>query len=60
MAHHFGEPKQEVVPWLKTVFAPLADLEGSYIKGKLYDRQTRKYTIPNIENLAEYMAGLDG
>ena len=60
MAHHFGEPKQEVVPWLKTVFAPLADLEGSYIKGKLYDGQTRKYTIPNIENLAEYMAGLDG
>lgn len=35
MAHYFGQPKQEVVPWLKTVFAPLAELEDSYIKGKL-------------------------
>ncbi|MDE5955390.1 MAG: hypothetical protein K2G80_02720 [Bacteroidales bacterium] len=39
MAHYFGQPKQEVVPWLKTVFAPLAELEDSYIKGKLYSSE---------------------
>ena len=36
MAHYFGRPKQEVVPWLKSAFALLAELEDSYIKGKLY------------------------
>ena len=53
MAHYFGRPKQEVVPWLKSAFAPLAELEDSYIKGKLYSPQTRQFTIPNIPG---YMA----
>ncbi|EKC67146.1 hypothetical protein LEA_09455, partial [human gut metagenome] len=39
MAHYFGRPKQEVVPWLKSAFAPLAELEDSYIKGKLYSHR---------------------
>lgn len=56
MAHYFGRPKQEVVPWLKSVFAPLAELEDSYIKGKLYTPQTRPYTIPNIDDIPGYMA----
>ena len=32
---------------------PLAELEDSYIKGKLYSPQTRQFTIPNIPG---YMA----
>ena len=59
MAHYFGQPKQEVVPWLKTVFAPLAELEDSYIKGKLYSPQTRQFTIPNIDDIPGYMAEHD-
>lgn len=56
MAHYFGRPKQEVVPWLKSVFAPLAELEDSYIKGKLYSPQIRQFTIPNIADIPKYMA----
>jgi len=59
MAHYFGQPKQDVVPWLKTVFVSLTDLENSYIKGKLRDYQTEKYIIPNIENIPKYMAEND-
>lgn len=60
MAHYFGRPKQEVVSWLKSVFAPLAELEDSYIKGKLYSPQTRQFTIPNIADIPKYMAEHDG
>ena len=60
MAHYFGQPKQDVVPWLKAVFIPLSDLEDSYIKGKLRDYQTEKYTIPNIEDIPTYMAEHNG
>lgn len=60
MAHYFGRPKQEVVPWLKSVFAPLAKLEDSYIKGKLYSPQPRQFTIPNIADIPKYMADHDG
>ena len=60
MAHYFGQLKQEVVPWLKSVFAPLADLEDSYIKGKLYSPQTRQFIIPNIADITQYMAEHDG
>ncbi len=60
MAHYFGRPKQEVVPWLKSVFAPLAELEDSYIKGKLYSPQTRQFIIPNIADIPKYMAEQDG
>lgn len=56
MANYYGQPKQEVVPWLKSVFVPLAELEDSYVKGKLYDGQTKKYIIPNIEDLEVYMS----
>ena len=55
MANYYGQPKQEVVPWLKSVFVPLAALEDSYIKGKLYDGHTKRYIIPNIEDLEAYM-----
>lgn len=55
-ANYFGQQKQEIVPWLKTVFIPLSELEDSYIKGKLRDYQTEKYTIPNIEDIPGYMA----
>lgn len=60
MAHYFGQPKQDVVPWLKTIFVSLTDLENSYIKGKLRDYQTEKYIIPNIEDIPKYMAENDG
>lgn len=60
MAHYFGQPKQDVVPWLKAVFTPLSDLEDSYIKGKLRDYQTEKYAIPNIEDIPKYMAEHNG
>lgn len=60
MANYFGRPKQDVVPWLKSVFVPLADLEDSYIKGKLYSPQTRQFTIPNIADISKYMADHNG
>ena len=60
MAHYFGQPKQDVVPWLKAVFVSLSDLEDSYIKGKLRDYQTEKYAIPNIEDIPKYMAEHNG
>jgi hypothetical protein len=56
MAHYFGHKKQDVVSWLQTVFFDLRELEFSYIKGKLYDGQTEKYTIPNIDDIPEYLA----
>lgn len=56
MAHYFDFPKQDVVPWLQQVFLNLKDLEPSYIKGKLYDKQTRKYIIPNIDDIPKYLA----
>ena len=60
MANYYGQPKQEVVPWLKSEFVPLAELEDSYIKGKLYDGQTKRYIIPNIEDLEAYMSEQKG
>ncbi len=60
MANYYGQPKQEVVPWLKSVFVPLAELEDSYIKGKLYDGQAKRYIIPNIEDLEAYMSEQKG
>lgn len=59
MAHYFGRPKQEVVPWLKSAFVPLAELEDSYIKGKLYSPQTRQFIISNITDIPQYMAEHD-
>ena len=59
MANYFDFPKQEVVPWLQQVFLNLKNLEPSYIKGKLYDKQTRKYIISNIEDIPKYLAELN-
>ncbi|MDR0332364.1 MAG: magnesium transporter [Dysgonamonadaceae bacterium] len=56
MAHYFGHKKQDVVSWLQSVFIDLQELEFSYIKGKLYDHQTEKYTIPNIDDIPKYLA----
>jgi hypothetical protein len=56
MAHYFGHKKQDVVLWLQSVFHDLQELEFSYIKGKLYDTQTEKYTIPNIDDIPKYLA----
>ena len=58
MAHYFGHKKQDVVSWLQSVFLDLRELEFSYIKGKLYDTQTEKYTIPNIDDIPKYLAKL--
>jgi hypothetical protein len=44
------------VPWLQKVFIPLRDLEFSTIKGKLHDLQTKRFTIPNIDDIPKYMA----
>ena len=57
MQNYFGVGKrEEVVPWLQRVFTPLRDLEFSTIKGKLHDPQTRRHTIPNIDNIPKFMA----
>ena len=56
MAHYFDFPKQDVVPWLQQAFAGLQELEYSYIKGKLHDSQTKKYIIPNIDDIPKYLA----
>lgn len=56
MAHYFGYDKQDVVPWLQAVFFGLNKLSFSTIKGKLYDYQTRKYKIPNIDDIPKYMS----
>ncbi len=56
MAHYFDHKKQDVVPWLQKVFAGMQELEYSSIKGKLYDTQTRKYIIPNIDDIPKYLA----
>ncbi|MDL2265575.1 magnesium transporter [Parabacteroides sp. OttesenSCG-928-G07] len=56
MAHYFGNDKQDVVPWLQAVFFGLKELSFSTIKGKLYDYQTQKYKIPNIDNIHKYMS----
>jgi len=56
MAHYFGYDKQDVVPWLQLVFLGLRKLEASTIKGKLYDSQTRKHIIPNIDDIPKYLA----
>jgi len=56
MAHYFDYPKQDVVPWLQQVFLNLRDLELSYIKGKLYDNQTQKHIILNIDDIPKFLA----
>ena len=60
MAHYFDKKKQDVAPWLQKVFAPLAELELSYIVGKLHDGQTKKYIIPNIDDIPKYLADQEG
>ena len=56
MAHYFGHKKQDVVLCLQSVFIDLQELEFSYIKGKLHDSQSEKFTIPNIDNIPNYLA----
>jgi hypothetical protein len=56
MAHYFNFPKQDVTPWLQQVFVNLKEKEYSYIKGKLHDPQTKKHTIPNIDDIPKYLA----
>ena len=61
MAEYFDIGKKyEVVPWLQMVFANLKDLEPSYIKGKLYTSETKRFTIPNTTDLPAYLARLKG
>jgi hypothetical protein len=59
MAHYFDHKKQDVVPWLQFVFSDLRELEPSYIKGKLYDTQTRKHIIPNMDDIPKYLDRLN-
>ena len=56
MAHYFGHKKQDVVLWLQSVFIDLQELEFSYIKGKLHDSQSEKFTISNIDDIPNYLA----
>lgn len=60
MAHYFDQKKQDVVPWLQKVFKELRNLEPSYIKGKLHDQQSRRFTIPNIDDIPKYLEDLEG
>lgn len=61
MAEYFDIGKKyEVVPWLQKVFTNLKELEPSYIKGKLYTSETKRYIIPNTDNIPAYLAGLKG
>lgn len=57
MQYYFNVGKREdVVPWLQKVFDGLDVLSPSTIKGKLHDYETRKYIIPNIDDIPKYMA----
>ena len=57
MQYYFQVGKREdVVPWLQSVFSELKGLSFSTIKGKLHDYQTEKYIIPNIDDIPKYMA----
>lgn len=61
MAEYFDiGRKYEVVPWLQKVFANLKELEPSYIKGKLYTSETKRFTIPNTTDLPAYLTRLKG
>ncbi len=61
MAEYFGiSKKYEVVPWLQQVFANLRDLEPSYIKGKLFTSETKRFIIPNTTDIPASIAKLKG
>lgn len=61
MAEYFGIGKKyEVVPWLQQVFANLKELEPSYIKGKLYTSETKRFIIPNTTDIPANIAKLKG
>lgn len=58
MQHYFKVGRREdVVPWLQTVFSELKKLEYSTIKGKLHDGYARRYIIQNIADIPKFMAG---
>jgi len=59
MAHYFGFPKREVVPWLQQVFTELQKLEFSTIYGKLGHTSTEKQIIPIIDDIPKYLAELN-
>lgn len=61
MAEYFNVGKKyEVVSWLQNVFANLRDLEYFYIKGKLYTSQTKRFIIPNTDDIPKYIDKLKG
>lgn len=61
MAEYFGIGKKyEVVPWLQQVFVNLKELEPSYIKGKLYISETKRFIIPNTTDIPASIAKLKG
>lgn len=61
MAEFFGIGKKyEVVPWLQQVFVNLKELEPSYIKGKLYTSETKRFIIPNTTDIPANIAKLKG
>ena len=61
MAEYFNIGKKyEVVPWLQQVFANLKELEPSYIKGKLYTSETKRFIIPNTTDIPASIAKLKG
>ncbi len=54
MANFFEYEKQEVVPWLMSIFTEMQELEPSYIKGKL-KHKTKHQIIPIIEDIPAYL-----
>ena len=47
-------------PGCNRSFANLRELEPSYIKGKLYTSETKRFTIPNTTDLPAFLAKLKG
>ena len=61
MAEYFGiGKKKDVLFWLKRVFSSLAELEDSYVIGKLFDGHTKKYIIPNTDDISKFLVNLKG
>lgn len=58
MANFFDYEKQEVVPWLLSIFAEMQELEPSYIKGKL-KHKTKNQIIPIVEDIPAYLQDLN-
>ncbi len=55
MAHYFNREKQEVAPWLQSVFGPLKKLVCNSITRKLCSSRAGHKKIPIVTDIAQYM-----